>query len=96
MATAARNDPCPCGSGRKYKRCCLGRERKRTLADFRVPALIGGLGLAAGVTVAIVQDWELGVAVGGAGLVGAIAWAVFRDPPPSRPGGDPAGLGFGM
>jgi hypothetical protein len=20
---AARNDPCPCGSGRKYKRCCL-------------------------------------------------------------------------
>lgn len=21
-----RNDPCPCGSGRKYKRCCSGRE----------------------------------------------------------------------
>ena len=21
-----RNDPCPCGSGRKYKRCCLGRK----------------------------------------------------------------------
>jgi len=21
-----RNDPCPCGSGKKYKRCCLGRE----------------------------------------------------------------------
>lgn len=21
---AGRNDPCPCGSGRKYKRCCLG------------------------------------------------------------------------
>jgi hypothetical protein len=21
-ATAGRNDPCPCGSGRKYKRCC--------------------------------------------------------------------------
>ena len=19
-----RNDPCPCGSGKKYKRCCLG------------------------------------------------------------------------
>ena len=19
-----RNDPCPCGSGRKYKKCCLG------------------------------------------------------------------------
>ena len=21
-----RNDPCPCGSGRKYKHCCLGRQ----------------------------------------------------------------------
>jgi tetratricopeptide (TPR) repeat protein len=22
VVTAGRNDPCPCGSGRKYKRCC--------------------------------------------------------------------------
>jgi uncharacterized protein len=22
---AGRNDPCPCGSGRKYKKCCLGK-----------------------------------------------------------------------
>ncbi|MGZ3633322.1 MAG: DUF1186 domain-containing protein, partial [Parachlamydiaceae bacterium] len=22
-----RNDPCPCGSGKKYKRCCLGHEQ---------------------------------------------------------------------
>ena len=20
-----RNDPCPCGSGRKYKKCCMGK-----------------------------------------------------------------------
>ncbi len=25
-ATVGRNDPCPCGSGLKYKRCCLGSE----------------------------------------------------------------------
>ena len=25
-----RNDPCPCGSGKKYKNCCLG---KGSLAD---------------------------------------------------------------
>lgn len=24
-----RNDPCPCGSGRKYKKCCSGNESKR-------------------------------------------------------------------
>lgn len=23
-----RNDPCPCGSGKKYKRCCLGRSEE--------------------------------------------------------------------
>ncbi len=27
FARASRNDPCPCGSGLKYKRCCLGRRR---------------------------------------------------------------------
>jgi hypothetical protein len=29
MPTPGRNDPCPCGSGRKYKRCCLGLEQVR-------------------------------------------------------------------
>ena len=24
-AKVGRNDPCPCGSGQKYKKCCLGR-----------------------------------------------------------------------
>jgi hypothetical protein len=23
MATPGRNDPCPCGSGKKFKLCCL-------------------------------------------------------------------------
>ena len=23
-APVRRNDPCPCGSGKKYKKCCLG------------------------------------------------------------------------
>lgn len=24
--TVGRNDPCPCGSGKKYKKCCMSRE----------------------------------------------------------------------
>ena len=24
---AGRNDPCPCGSGKKYKKCCLGKDQ---------------------------------------------------------------------
>jgi methionyl aminopeptidase len=27
-----RNDPCPCGSGLKYKKCCLGKEGKMPAA----------------------------------------------------------------
>ena len=34
---AGRNDPCPCGSGKKYKKCCLGRDREVSLSK---PALV--------------------------------------------------------
>ena len=26
--TTSRNDPCPCGSWRKYKKCCLAQDQK--------------------------------------------------------------------
>ena len=26
MSDLGRNDPCPCGSGKKYKQCCLGKD----------------------------------------------------------------------
>jgi hypothetical protein len=26
---AERNDPCPCGSGKKYKQCCLHKEKEQ-------------------------------------------------------------------
>src|SRR6266571_774139 len=26
MAKPGRNDPCPCGSGKKYKKCCLPKD----------------------------------------------------------------------
>ena len=27
MGKPGRNDPCPCGSGQKYKRCCLEKDQ---------------------------------------------------------------------
>lgn len=55
MRKPGRNDPCPCGSGRKYKRCCLPRDEaneadpyKRVLAtEPRNPAGLNALGLSA-------------------------------------------------
>lgn len=32
MKTTGRNEPCPCGSGRKYKKCCLLKRRKESAA----------------------------------------------------------------
>jgi tetratricopeptide (TPR) repeat protein len=40
MAKMGRNEPCPCGSGKKYKRCCLPRDeaaadaRRQTVASM--------------------------------------------------------------
>jgi len=33
LAKAGRNDPCPCGSGKKYKNCCLNKDRARRVRD---------------------------------------------------------------
>ncbi|NOX79966.1 MAG: hypothetical protein GXP57_02535 [Deltaproteobacteria bacterium] len=33
MTRIGRNEPCPCGSGRKYKQCCLQRHRESPAAS---------------------------------------------------------------
>ncbi|WP_320041797.1 SEC-C metal-binding domain-containing protein [uncultured Desulfobacter sp.] len=33
MAKIGRNTPCPCGSGKKYKKCCLGLDLCLILLD---------------------------------------------------------------
>ncbi|MHC4399505.1 MAG: SEC-C metal-binding domain-containing protein [Planctomycetota bacterium] len=34
---ARRNDPCPCGSGKKYKKCCLTEGREREVKQRAAP-----------------------------------------------------------
>jgi SEC-C motif len=34
MKTFRRNDPCPCGSGKKYKHCCLKKEETQAASDW--------------------------------------------------------------
>ena len=36
-----RNQPCPCGSGRKYKHCCLKKSQTLSLKTKLVTALAG-------------------------------------------------------
>ena len=37
MAKPGRNDPCPCGSGNKYKKCCLAKDEAASLAQLGSP-----------------------------------------------------------
>jgi tetratricopeptide (TPR) repeat protein len=37
MANIRSNDPCPCGSGKKYKRCCKARVEARPAAEAQRP-----------------------------------------------------------
>ena len=40
MTKIARNAPCPCGSGKKYKKCCLKKDQeaeREKQAELRVP-----------------------------------------------------------
>ena len=40
MAKTGRNDPCPCDSGKKYKRCCLEKDQaaERTVLTAATPS----------------------------------------------------------
>jgi hypothetical protein len=34
MKDVGRNDPCPCGSGKKYKNCCLNKPKGKIKAKW--------------------------------------------------------------
>src|SRR5688500_10817928 len=44
MKKTGRNDPCPCGSGKKYKHCCYGKSALQTVttqaAEVSIPAAL--------------------------------------------------------
>ena len=46
MAKTGRNDQCPCGSGRKYKKCCEQKAPSRAQSRFLIIA-VGAAVLAA-------------------------------------------------
>ena len=51
-----RNEPCPCGSGRKYKKCCQGKRKTWSVGTvilavlFGLIAVVGAYALWMGIT----------------------------------------------
>ena len=107
--SVGRNDPCPCGNGKKYKNCCMRLDIRRARLgkptsedeDYEppsktVPVAIAVVTLVAAVGMGVAYGLEIG---GLFGVVGALVlggYFIFRDPPPPRSdGADPSGLNFG-
>jgi len=43
MRKSGRNDPCPCGSGKKYKKCCMMKDKARQHQEAALHAHQGGV-----------------------------------------------------
>ncbi|MGM0575684.1 MAG: SEC-C metal-binding domain-containing protein [Myxococcota bacterium] len=99
MESVARNAPCPCGSGKKYKRCCLEAEEAATSAGGvrRGPLAVAVLGVVGAAVLFFTHGFDTAGPVAAGSVVVAVALTVFTDPPPPKggSGGDPAGMNFG-
>ena len=64
--TAGRNDPCPCGSGRKFKKCCAAKGEATTAGLTAAIRMKGGVSFdpAANVYRAIVHSWDNAECIG--------------------------------
>jgi hypothetical protein len=40
MSKVGRNDPCYCGSGKKYKKCCLLKDEEKNLEELKGDAIV--------------------------------------------------------
>jgi hypothetical protein len=64
--TVGRNEPCPCGSGKKYKKCCAAKRETSTSGPKAAMRMKGGVDYdpIAGAYRAIVHSWDNARGVG--------------------------------
>ncbi len=92
-----RNEPCHCGSGKKYKTCCLGKtEREEKQAPVGLSIGIALIGLVGAGMLFFYKGVGAGLAGGAAAIIIALLVYVLRDPNPPRGGkGDSSAINFG-
>ena len=100
-----RNDPCPCGSGKKYKNCHLGRalpvdgievepeDAGAATATKMIPGLVATLVLG-GVGAALKGSEGLMVGAAIGAFVG-VGWALMQNPPPPSDNTGGSNINFG-
>lgn len=88
-AAPGRNDPCPCGSGRKYKKCC-GAVVAIAVVDARLGVPVAAAVRACGACTACCEGWAAGEIRGHAmypgrpcHFLGASGCTIYEDRPVS-------------
>lgn len=83
--SATRNDACPCGSGKKYKKCCLGAPDPRAVRRTRI-LLYGALALTIATLAAVfLVGQSVGAAVGLGSFVLLVGYALAGSSAPAAP-----------
>lgn len=95
MATISRNDPCPCGSGEKYKKCCMNTGGKSDSRRAQIGTAIAVVVVLVAAVLAFTVDRGTALVVGAVGLGALGGYFLFTDPPPPRSGGNPGAINFG-
>ena len=102
-----RNAPCPCGNGKKYKRCHGAGGQEDTENELvlertsrKMPrSLIIGLAVAVlvlSIALGVTGNRDLAVVSLGIGSMAVLALVVFGNlPPPKGQGDDPGAINFG-
>jgi len=64
--TVGRNDPCPCGSGKKFKKCCAAKEEPTAAGLAAAIRMKGGVSFdpVANAYRAIVHSWDNAECIG--------------------------------
>ena len=93
MGGIARNSLCPCGSGKKYKHCCLN---KQETAKPSKALIASALGIVAGVVCGFIFDFGAGARVGvTVALIAGLATILIKPPAKSRDRTSGSNIDFG-
>lgn len=92
-----RNDSCSCGSGEKYKRCCMEKvESQSGPKAWGVSAFLLVAGIVGGVLIFGSKGLGPALAVFAASVLFAVGVYVIRDPAPRRElGSQASAINFG-
>jgi hypothetical protein len=96
--TVAKNAPCPCGSGLKYKRCHMPREDAAQIQPIPWLKIVGVLvvSIAVGIAVGYLKEPPVGVAAAFATGLASVCWTWLYKPPSSVRGREgSAAINFG-